>query len=221
LIQDRNNKINYIVSAIETRIANINQVYRAGPSFYFYKRVTELRQRNASVEEFLRSGYNLEILYATLVAWDMDSRGAEMKDFDDFKANLISCLDDLILLEMAINTSDGNRQSIIKPLKVLYEKLDLMVTSLKLVSNSKCLHFLFPSILMPIDGTNTLNYLYGYSAYQPVARYIEIIEFSFEIMGKWDFSHYLDDRWNLSIPKLIDNAIILLSGVSIKKNAGI
>lgn len=34
-----------------------------------------------------------ELLYATLVSWDMNCRGAKMKYFNEFKNNILSCLD--------------------------------------------------------------------------------------------------------------------------------
>lgn len=33
----------------------------------------------------------IELLYATLVSWDMNSRGAKMEYFDGFKQSILSC----------------------------------------------------------------------------------------------------------------------------------
>ena len=102
-------------------------------------------------------------------------------------------------------------------LKNAYLKLELMETTSRLVSNSKCLHFLFPSLCMPMDRKNTLQYLYK-NTNDSINKYQDAIRFQFEIMRQpVNFENYLDDRWNQSIPKLIDNAIILLQGISVKK----
>jgi len=69
---------------------------------------------------------------------------------------------------------------------------------------------------MPMDGANTLCYLYGNTG-ESLNKYIEIIELSSEIMNipeNWD--NYLDNKWNITVPKMIDNAIILLVGKSVK-----
>lgn len=61
-----------------------------------------------------------------------------------------------------------------------------------------------------MDRTNTLMYLYG-NTYESKNRFIEIIRFSFETINSINYwEQYLDNNWNTSAPKLIDNAIILL-----------
>jgi len=67
-----------------------------------------------------------------------------------------------------------------------------------------------------MDGANTLQYFYG-NANESTDKYIEIIELSYEIIGmNENWWKYLDKGWNTTIPKMIDNAIILLIGKSIK-----
>ena len=217
MIKDQESKIARIVSKIKAGIAEINPSYRSGPDYYFYKKIIHLRQASENIEGFLKNDYNLEMLYATLVAWDMNSRAAKMKSFYDFRENILSCIDGFKQLESKKNK--GN-EGIISSLPGIYEKLHLMKTTSRLVSNSKFLHFLFPEILMPMDGRNTLSYLYG-NTMESTDRYIEIIKFSQDIINmpeNWE--KYLDDEWNTTVPKLIDNAIILLVGKSTKKNNG-
>lgn len=55
-----------------------------------------------------------------------------------------------------------------------------MKTGGKLVSNSKLLHFLFPSLLMPMDRANTLSDFYR-NAGESINKFIEITKFCFEI----------------------------------------
>jgi len=218
MIKDQKSKIAQIVLKIKTDIAEINTSYRSGPDYYFYKKIIDLRQASKKIEVFLKNDYNLEILYATLVAWDMNSRAAKMKYFDGFRGNIMSCMDEINQLES--NKNKGNA-AIISSLPGIYEKLHLMNTTSRLVSNSKFLHFLFPEILMPMDGRNTLSYLYGHIA-ESTNKYIEIIKFSQDIINmpeNWE--KYLDDGWNTTVPKLIDNAIILIEGKSTKSKNGI
>lgn len=216
MISDRESKIHSIVSTMSTRIKEINERYRKGPSLYFYKRITALRKQHSSIESFLSDEYALEILYATLVSWDMNSRGAKMKYFDDFKKSLRSAKRELCDIEACASTFNASSTTrILICLRQSFPKLNLMVTGGRLVSNSKCLHFLFPSVCMPMDRMNTLRYLYG-NTNESENKFVEITDFSFEIIRETDNCHqFLDDLWNTSIPKMIDNAILLLMNQSV------
>jgi len=216
MIKDRRAKIDQIDNTIRTRISEINRRYRSGPELYFYKRITDLRNHSDSIQSFLSSDYHMEMLYATLVSWDMNSRGAKMKYFTEFKANILSNLGRLTKLEACEGGGNLNSPASIAILRSAYDNLNLMNSGGKLVSNSKLLHFLFPNSYMPMDRNNTLWYFYGNTGESP-NKYVEIIELSFEIMnmaGNW--STYLDSNWNRTVPKMIDNAIILLVGKSIR-----
>ena len=220
MITDRDTKYRAITHTMSTRIKEINERYRSGPSLYFYRRITALRNQHSSLESFLSDDYNLEILYATLVSWDMNSRGAKMKYFDDFKENLISNAKQLYQLEECVRAYSPNEDpfTILMCLEKTFSKLSLMETGGRLVSNSKCLHFLFPSLCMPMDRTNTLIYLYGNTG-ESENKYLEICQFAFEIMhSPNNYRQFLDNQWNTTIPKMIDNAIILLMGKSVKVN---
>lgn len=218
-ITNREKKIEAIVSTITSRITEFNSLYRSGPSLYFYRRVIELRKKHLKTADFLSVNYNLEILYATLISWDMNSRGAKMKYFDEFKDSINLCLPELEAIEGALEIFNPTLPNeMLGLLKSAFLGIELMETSRRLVSNSKCLHFLFPSLCMPMDGTNTLQYLFG-NTNESVNRYLDVIRFSFDVMRQpVQFNKYLDDHWNQSVPKLIDNAIILLSGKSLKIN---
>jgi hypothetical protein len=216
MLINKEEKETEIIQTISNRIGDINDLYRRGPSLYFYKRLNTLRNAFANIEEFFNDDYNIEIIYATLVAWGMDSRGAKMKCFEEFRENLISCIGHFTQIEEhhINNNPYVNTEAIIPLLTTAYENLILMDTNGRLVSNSKLLHFLFPKLCMPMDRTNTLMYLYG-TTYESIFRYKEIIQFSFEVINSIDnWTQYLDNNWNTSAPKLIDNAIILMVGES-------
>ena len=202
---------------MSTRIKEINERYRKGPSLYFYKRITALRKEHDWLQSFLSDNHALETLYATLVSWDMNSLGAKMKYFDDFSDSLLSAKGELCELEKCALTFDPrSTQRLLICVRQAFSELNLMETDGRLVSNSKCLHFLFPSVCMPMDRTNTLKYLYG-NTNESVNKYMEITQFSFEIMrATIDCRQFIDDLWNPSMPKMIDNSIILLMGQSVE-----
>lgn len=217
MISNRSAKIKAVTQAIKARMPEFNQRYRGGPSLYFYKRVLSLRRISPDIASFLASDYHLEILYAVLVSWDMDSRRAKLKDFADLKDNILGCMPALQALDRASKDfALAKAHVLLDSLAAAFSRLALMQTSGRLVSNSKCLHFLFPSLCMPMDGMNTLQYLYGGTS-ESAKKYREISAFCFDVMAQpIDFEHYLDDQWNQTIPKLVDNAIILLNDTSVK-----
>jgi hypothetical protein len=114
---------------------------------------------------------------------------------------------------------NSNIDECICTLRDIYNNLALMKSGGRLVSNSKLLHFLFPKLCTPMDTKNILYYFYGNTneSAHSVDKYIEITKFSFEIINKSEnWSNYLDNGWNTTVPKMIDNAIILLVGKSVK-----
>jgi len=216
MIKDRRTKIDQITNTIKTRISEINRRYRSGPDLYFYQRIIDLRNHSDSMQSFLSSDYHMEMLYATLVSWDMNTRGAKMKYFTEFKANILSSLRRLGKLEVYQRGGNLNSAATMSILRSVYDSLSLMKSGAKLVSNSKLLHFVLPDSYMPMDRNNTLWYFYGNTGESP-NKYVEIIELSFEIMNMAEnWSTYLDDNWNRTVPKMIDNAIILLVGKSLR-----
>jgi hypothetical protein len=217
-IRDRENKVGQVIEKIRTEIGTFKDRYRSGAELFFYKRVIALRKDKQKIADFVSDRYSMEIMYATLVAWDMNMRAAKLLYFDEFDKNIKSCLPILETIERtAMGIEPAGYERLLPLLQETYQRMKLMKTESRFVSNAKCLHFLFPSLLMPMDRKNTLNYLFG-NTNESVERYIEAVRFSFEIMRQpITFEEYIDDDWNQCIPKLIDNAIILLVGASLKK----
>ncbi len=202
----------------EDDLVNFNEIYRSGPDLYFYKRVMDVNFSSKSIEEFLGNNYHIELLYATLVSWDMNSRRAKMDYFDKFKESILSQKEKLKLLWKEQITAITDVEEILGTVGEIYDGLCLMKTEKRLVSNSKVLHYILPKLLMPMDGKNTLMYFYD-NITESRKKYTEIIRGSFELiseMGK-DAGYYLDREWNRTIPKVLDNAIILRNNKSVKK----
>ena len=59
MIADRDTKYRAIIHMISTRIREINERYRSGPSLYFYRRITALRHQHKTIKSFLSDDYNL------------------------------------------------------------------------------------------------------------------------------------------------------------------
>jgi hypothetical protein len=212
-IRNRDEKMMEVIQTILDGLPEIEDLNEIGPSLYFYRKTMDKRRHYDSVTEFLADDNNIELLYTTLVSWNMDSRRAKMLYFDDFKDTLISCCSHFQFLEQFPINDNADWEEYLSIISELYDHLKLMQSDSRLVSNSKLLHFLFPDQFMPMDGLNTLDYLYK-NNYESVGRYIEIFEFMFDILEilytNYNPEEFLDDLEYQSVPKLIDNAIIEL-----------
>lgn len=214
---DFREKSEEIKDIILHEIKNFNRRYRSGPDIYFYKRVLALNNQAKKLDDFVTNDYNLEIIYATLVAWDMNSRGAKMKYFDEFKENILQLIYEFRKLWRVKLEEVTDFQTILNVVNTIYDKMHIMKTSGKLVSNSKLLHFLFPDLLMPMDRTNTLMYFYRHTN-ESKDKYIDLISWSYNMAQKSgiDWSKHMDKHWNSGIPKILDNAVILKNDKSVK-----
>jgi len=85
--------------------------------------------------------------------------------------------------------------------------MHVMKSSGKLVSNSKTMHFIIPDLVMPMDPQNTLNFFFRNTG-ESKSRFLTVFERSYQIAKAIDLGPFLDEEWNLSKPKVIDNAII-------------
>lgn len=184
--------------------------YREGPDLYFYQRTISLRRQKPLVELFDdETDRYIELIYATMVSWDMNSRGARMKFFDEFKSNILD--NKKRFLDLSTHVLDDLSEKEFRKEKrlcgIIYSNLHVMKSSGKLVSNSKTMHFILPDLIMPMDGQNTLNFFFGNTS-ESRNKFLSILECSYHIAKEVDLRQFLDRKWNLSITKVIDNAII-------------
>jgi hypothetical protein len=160
----------------------------------------------------------IELAYATLSAWSMNSRAAKLSDFDIFEKSILQ-KDNLELLETLINEniidlSKPNNLSIEKTLHELFNRLNLVSGKSLLVTFVKLLHFFFPKLIVPIDRKYTCTYFYG-NTYVPEKRenqwkrFIEIEKaFSKFAQKNNKLKDDIEPPWNLCITKIMDNMII-------------
>jgi len=213
VIPNRPNKLSQVTSIITGSIAQANQ-FSGGPALHFYQRALGLRQQHPAVSSFLANNDCIEMLYALLVSWDMNSRGAEIKDYVDFRSNLQGNTAAFQAIETAAaGFKWTNRAAVVQSMSALYPSLALMKSNGRLVSNSKCLHCVFPDLCLPMDRQNTLQKLYGniYEGRPGPERFVEVLEFCYDVLaGISNPQQYVGGPWNTCPTKLVDNAIILL-----------
>jgi len=187
-----------------------NFKFRKGPDLYFYRKTMELRRKKPLDELFeSESDRYLELIYATLVSWDMNSRRAKMKYFDKFKTSILKNKKSLLHLSpyKLDLLSDNEFREVKRVCEKIYSNMHVMESSGKLVSNSKTMHFIVPDLVMPMDRQNTLKFFFGNTG-ESKSRFLTVFERSHQIAKDIDLEQFLDEEWNLSKPKVIDNAII-------------
>jgi len=177
------------------------------PGFYLYNKIIEFNIDQKFNYDFI------ELLYVTLAAWNMNSRGAKLQDFQLFKQSILDHKNDInIIQDATINTIQ--EVSIISKLKSLFYSLDLVAKSKPaLVTFSKTMHFLLPKLVVPIDRKYTLMYFYEnvnipdqHEKQFEIFQEIETEYSKFAI--KKDLSKYIDRKWNTTETKVMDNMII-------------
>ena len=156
----------------------------------------------------------VQLVYVTLCAWNMNSRAAKLSEYDDFEKSIISY--GHILKQLAEHDIHSLSASIEiqNQLEELFFNLNLVAAGKPiLVTASKTLHFFMPNLIVPIDRKYTLNFFNGNeSVPTKIEKQFQVFikiqrEFSL-FSATHDLTAYKDERWNLTIPKVMDNMII-------------
>ncbi len=186
------------------------------PGLYLYNLLLDKRKN----EDIFSDSY-LELIYTTLIAWNMDGRGAKLEEINIFKNSIRENKEDIIQLrKFKLSTLDQiEKEKSLEILKKLFCNLKLTQTKSKLVTFSKTLHFLLPELIVPIDRKYTLDFFYG-NGMLPTSKedkencekqfYIfrELFEKFFELSQRYNLDEYLDKSWSIVPTKVLDNAII-------------
>ena len=202
---------------LERSLKKTESSYRPyDPGWYLYREVLNFNKDKFS-KEFI------ELVYVTLAAWNMNSRGAKLNDFHLFSKTIKDNKKLLLKLENKTIKNIGNTEieNILRELffnfKLVYEGKPLLVTF------SKFLHFYFPKLLVPIDRTYTLNYFFGHTNIPPKldGQFKKFLQIEGEFSGFYketNLKKYKTNDWNLCETKIMDNMII--GYIKLKKEKG-
>lgn len=197
-----------------------NQEYRFSHDLEFYREIITMHRNVQDIVKLIKSDDFCRKLYSTLEAWDMNKRGAKLNDFEIVRESIQQHEPYLIdlyknKLDSINSLEDKNAQKIIRDLEFVFCHLEIMKSKRRIVGVSKAMHFLLPDLVMPIDSTYTMPYFYGTNKYNEKAEkefqnYLDIFTRTHRITNnlKLTNSDVKGGEWNMSIPKLIDNAII-------------
>lgn len=196
-------------SNIEDLLNFTKNEYRTyDPGQFLYKLLGKYTNEQKFTGDFI------ELVYTTLVSWNMNQRGAKLSDFEMFKKSLIEHQSQLKELFDVKMNNIGNVDSVLQKARHLFGSLNFVAEGKpKLVTFSKAMHFINPQLFMPIDRRYTLTFFYN-NTYVPESDdsqfqiYWDIFE-EFRLFAiNNDLTKNIDDSWNRSVPKIIDNLII-------------
>ena len=177
------------------------------PGSYLYNKIMKYSLDSKFSKEFI------ELVYVTLSAWNMNSRGAKLQDFEVLKKSIIRNKKTIHDLN-SYTLKDMNNQTVRGLLENLFTNLDLVAEGKPpLVTFSKTMHFFLPDLIGPIDRTYTMKFFYNNtnvpsSITNQFKRFMDIeIEYC-NLAKKYKLTKYKDSIWNRTIPKIVDNMII-------------
>lgn len=160
----------------------------------------------------------LKNIYQTLVQWNMNTRGARLKEEKEFyktiRANKPE-IDKLKNFRFHDFCNDSNVSEIETIILNLFENLNLTINS-RFVTISKTLHFLHPQLMIPMDRAYIANYFHNYRM-PDVPQKIEQqakwnIAFHKELCSIYKKHKELIDRISIEtkypVTKLLDNMLI-------------
>jgi hypothetical protein len=176
-----------------------------------------VRQRDTKLVELLQDQNFLDLIYKTLMSWDMNYRRAKLMPFPEFSSSIRKASAKIVnLAEFEMGCLEKEQyKTVMARLEDVFGGLQVMASKSRIVGVSKTLHFLLPRLVMPIDGKYTLKLLYGYRVYKP-SLIDEMALFREIYFGFWGLATQLGlsrsdeqaEGWNTTVPKIIDNAII-------------
>lgn len=200
-------------SQILEYLAAADKNYRPyDPGRYLY---VKFCQRN----DFLSDEY-IELLYIVLVAWGMNSRGAKLDEFDNFRTSILANKDRIQNLreqELRLESIElGSKQEQFKKLFTSMKLMEEDRTS-RFVTYSKTLHLLFPNLCVPMDRKYTLSFYPSnvpkaldrqFEKYWNIMKDMQSFAKEHAEALRQAFDNKENQKWNQNLPKVIDNILI-------------
>jgi hypothetical protein len=200
-------------AAVVRSLEKTKKFYRRyDPGWYLYRKVASESSIAAKfTDEFI------ELVYVTLAAWNMNSRGAKLSEFDIFKESIYRNREYFTRLanyRLEQLSSTSLRELLVGDARTLFFNLELVADGKpRLVTYSKTFHFFLPDLFVPIDRRYTLTYFYKSEDVpnkldMQFQRLSDILEECRRLATSIQLNRFLDNIWNANVPKTIDDIII-------------
>lgn len=160
LLRDRNGDLfRRCFERYHQLIGNNNLPSWGGPSEYFHKKTLQLIKEKG-IEKSFKNDLIFEYLYATLTAWGLHRQDGKalLKDFDEFKAEILRNRSALKYLEEYTLYNVNTNHNIVEQLGELFMNIKVNKSEkTRLVVNSKLLFHLLPDLVVPMDRKHTFK----------------------------------------------------------------
>lgn len=178
----------------------------------YHQQTIEMRDQCGSVGAALEDDDFLRNLWNTLRSWGCNSRGARLQPLLEFRWRLRDCKSRIAQLEgLDVKASNLQADRIAQELHDIIYEVRLSQTESQVVTGSKALHHILPSLVPPIDRNYTRRFFHFWMQqfqYDPDifayiwTRFAEIAERTSpgRFVGK--------APWATSESKVLDNAVI-------------
>lgn len=195
----------------------VNRNYRLNDKGRLYYLQVMSFHKNNNINDLLNNDDFYAIIYKTLKAWNMNQRGAKLKNVSNIKKSVLGLKDEISQLYFyELNSlKESELENIINRLEKIFINLKPMESKTQIVGTSKLMHFLLPNLVMPIDRRYTLSFLFPNHNYwkdinAEFDEFKKVFLIFYKLTKKFNLSiHDTNNQtWNASVPKIIDNAII-------------
>jgi hypothetical protein len=164
-----------------------------------------------------------DYLYATLVAWNMDSQRAKLCGFEQFIKTIRNSRQQIVELNKHSLKSlihedaeaSGRFAQVVERINTVLSSLRVSGTKSWLVANTKALHHVLPELIPPVDRKYTLKFFFDSTS---VKKDEKSNNQFFEVLVQYLYIYNLvadevenmvdENSFNSSSTKVIDNAII-------------
>ena len=192
--------------------------YRSAHDLSLYRKIIARHRSGVGLDSLLDDSNFHDDIWETLKAWNMAQRGADLAPLPKLRTSILDHRAKLVAVcrYRLDSLTEADANDIVLPiLQSLFLGLRVMESRRRIVGVSKTLHFLLPDLVMPIDGTYTLPYFYGYNKYDSTPQkefstFYNVFKDAHKVAEKLSLTQMDVDGhgWNTAVPKLIDNAII-------------
>lgn len=213
------NRIETLINCLIKNFSKYNKYFNDNCPFNrpeqltYHKNTISIRKRCDSVRMAIENDQFLCSLYDTLKAWGLGSRGSRLVEKEKFKTCIRIMASEIELLEgyRIGQVSNHIIGTISEKIWKLIQRLSIVDNKSKIVAGTKAMHHILPDLIVPIDRTYTQSFfLWHNSKFQYNQEDVFIKSFyHFNIIGSQiALENYIDNGWNTSITKVIDNTIV-------------
>jgi hypothetical protein len=171
-----------------------------------------LRMALGSASAAIADDNFLRLLWLTLRAWGIGSRGSQLLDLGGFTAEIRAHQQEIEVLDSeSIDSAGLNIDAVSASVWRIVQSLSIVRNNAKLVPCSKALHHILPDLVVPMDRMFTRSF-YGWHV--PEFQYDQerIFHHAFRefvrIARATNPGQYVGQGWRTSRTKVLDNALV-------------